>query len=191
MPMKPSWLTFLLVDWHLQLSPSRLWMDGSEWLKIGEVTKIVALQMPELCYSDIKKAESFLWLLTISSGTIWHSGSDGSTVCDGFSSFHPIIDIRSLWLKFCRHLQCTSETFWCIPRIVESQKLLVKDSTATSINGRSSSLCFWTSTRFSNVEAESRMLMSAEHPIILHMCERWIRQTYQNGSFLGGGRNST
>ena len=183
----------------LQLSQSRLWMDGPEWLKTGELSRTVELQMPELCYSEMKQAEAVHGLLS----AVEPSGIGEVMKCDDFSSFRRLIDITSLVLKFGRHLLQTirpdasalddrakAEILW----IIESQKVLVNDSNFSQWKKQFTLFLdhnkIWRcGGRIQNADVS----FSAQHPILLHkshtLTTLLVRQAHER--VMHGGLKST
>ena len=153
----------------LQLSQSRLRMDGLEWL-----IRTLELQMPELYYTEMKKAEVVYWLLT----AVEPSGLGKVMKCDEFSSFHQLIDITHLVLMFCCHLLQNvfpnASALDDLPKakivwIVESPKLLVKESNFSQCKNKFTLLLdcnniWWCGGGVQNADVS----FSAQHAILLH-----------------------
>ena len=123
-----------------QLAHSQLWMNGPEWLKTGELSRPIELQMPEECQVEMKadKAETAHGLLA----TVEPTGIGQAMKGENFSSFNRLLGVTVNVRKFCRLLLkvvcpgattaaledlANAEALW----VVESQRVLVRDKNFT------------------------------------------------------------
>jgi len=120
-----------------ELAASQLWRNGPDWLKNSELScKGLDVQMPEECKTEMKIPKVAVSHSLLASALAPDLGR--LLKCEDFSSFHRLISVTAIVLKFCRILleriwlksstsvhddQIRAEILW----LTESQQELVKD----------------------------------------------------------------
>ena len=115
-----------------QLVDSQLWMNGPDWLKTGELSSHVDLEMPEECRVEMKVDKTHELLTTAEPSEIGQIMKE-----ENFSSLSHLFAVTAIVLKFCRLLinkiqrkegaakddLIQAEALW----VIESQQALVKN----------------------------------------------------------------
>ena len=157
----------------LQLSQSKLWLEGPEWLRTSSHSDKTETLMPEECYSELRKSKIEKTPILLSAENR-SSGVEAIIKCEDYSSYRKLINVTNLVFKFC-HLclkrvrptvdePTSAEVLW----ITESQKVLMDDRNfkqwKTQFTLFKENKIWRCGGRIQNANVP----FSTQHPIILH-----------------------